>query len=113
MLDLFDSLSAMSHHAASHLHPLPVIPLPANNTFSTEPHVLVSKLHFPLLSNAWCHGMSCQRISVTSPRSAVARHDTHPVVKAEQAELDSANAVAVNLQMQAAALSMCDFEDSA
>jgi hypothetical protein len=34
-------------------------------------------------------------------------------VKAEQAELDSANAVAVNLQMRAAALSMCDFEDSA
>ena len=61
MLDLFDSLSAMSHHAASHLHPLPVIPLPADNTFSTEPHVLVSKLYFPLLSNAWRHWIPCHR----------------------------------------------------
>ena len=46
--------TAISHHTASHFHPLSIIPLPPDNTLSPKPHVLVSELHFPLLSNAWC-----------------------------------------------------------
>jgi hypothetical protein len=53
ILDSLDRSTTISHHTASHFHPLPIVPLPPNNTFSAEPHALVSKLQFPLLSNAW------------------------------------------------------------